>query len=128
MCWVRGSLPPNRVERLLSNTAALVHVAAMGSAEDGYAARFCLPFSLPNSADSATIEAHRGWATELKNGIQANASDLVRSQAFSFVRSENPRVGGSTPSPGTMIFKGLIQQKTTAAASHSSLTGMTRQP
>ena|SRR5437660_3631873 len=53
---------------------------------------------------SEAIEAYRGRGRSRESSIETAAPDHALSQALSHMRSENPRVGGSSPSPGTMIF------------------------
>jgi hypothetical protein len=42
-----------------------------------------------------------------RNSSRTPLPDLNRTHDLSLERSENPRVGGSSPSPGTICFKGL---------------------
>src|SRR6516162_2755174 len=67
----------------------------------------CLPSCLPSSADPIVTYVRLEKPGARKNLTRTHRPDLKRSYEFSLGRSENPRVGGSTPSPGTIAMPSL---------------------
>jgi len=64
----------------------------------------CLPSRLPNSADPADLGRIGENLRKARNSSRTHLPDLNGSHDLSLGWSENPRVGGSTPSPGTIFI------------------------
>ena len=80
------------------------------SVSDDEIGDLCLPSRLPNSSDLADLGRIEENLRKGRNSSWTPLPDLNRTYDLSLERSENPRVGGSTPSPGTTKVRVFVRQ------------------